>query len=442
MKDSFTAAASYPESRGSGIAPSGSQHLRLAAHEHTGMPVSDGFKIALQSLRANKLRTFLTLLGVIIGITSIIAVISIIRGLDIYWQEKVADLGANVFIVDQFGIITSHEAFLDAIKRNRELKMEDFDAVRSQLWDAQEVGARIGMRETLGYGNQKMMDVIVAGMTSNMIYIQKVNVGSGRFFSPQEGDRDAPVVFIGTDVVDNLFPNSDPVGKTLKIGGRDFLVVGVAEKQGSALGQSKDTFAYIPLGMFQRMYGIRRSISIWVKAKDPKSMENSIDQARMVLRARRHLRYKDNDNFGIITSAGINNIFENLTRIIFSVAVFVVGISLVVGGIVIMNIMLVSVIERTKEVGVRKAVGARHADIMKQFLIESVILCCVGGFIGVALGFLTSFTIAHTTPLPSQFPLWAPLLAVGLCSVIGIFFGIYPARKAARLDPIEALRSE
>jgi putative ABC transport system permease protein len=218
--------------------------------------------------------------------------------------------------------------------------------------------------------------------------------------------------------------------------------VGVAEKQGSAFGASQDNFAYIPLGTFQKMYGLRRSLSIYVKAPDPKSMDAAIDQARVAIRARRHLKFNDKDNFGIVTIEGLNSMFRSLTQIIFSVAIFVVGISLVVGGIVIMNIMLVAVIERTKEVGIRKAVGARHADIMRQFLVESVILCCTGGFIGVALAFLISYLIGKNTPLPSRFPLWAPALSFGLCSLIGVFFGMHPARKAARLDPIEALRSE
>ncbi|HEY3131070.1 MAG TPA: ABC transporter permease [Acidobacteriota bacterium] len=414
----------------------------LSAGEHTGMALVDGLKIAVSSLRANKLRTFLTLLGVIIGIASIIAVISIIEGLNTYWQEKVADLGANVFTIEQFGIITSRQEWLDAVKRNRELYLDDYYAVKRQATAAQDVGVRIGTNQQVGYGNQKLTDTRVVGMTANMIEIQKMSVDQGRFFTVQEEERSAPVVFIGTDVRDNLFQGVDPVGKILKIGGLNYLIVGIAEKQGSVFGNSQDNFAYIPLGLFQKTYGLRRSISIYVKAKDPRSMDEAMDQARLVLRARRHLRFKDKDNFGFVTSEGINTVFENLTKIIFTVAIFVVGISLVVGGIVIMNIMLVAVIERTKEVGVRKAVGARHADIMKQFLIESVILCCIGGFIGVALAWTISYTIANATPLPSQFPLWAPILSVALCSIIGIFFGIYPARKAAKLDPIEALRAE
>lgn len=406
------------------------------------MTLADGLTIAVSSLRANKLRTFLTLLGIIIGIASIISVVSIIEGLNSYWQEKVADLGANVFTVNQFGVLTSHKEFIEAMRKNKEITIDDYEAVRMRVPAAQDVGLRLGASGEMRYGDRKLLDARVVGLTANMINLQKVNIDRGRFFSPQEEERSAAVAFIGTDVVDNLFQNVEPVGKVLKIGGRDFKVVGVAEKQGSVFGTSQDNFAYIPLSLFQKMYGLRRSLSIYVKAGDPRSMEEAIDQTRLAVRARRHLKFNEKDNFGIVTLEGLNSMFKSLTKIIFSVAIFVVGISLVVGGIVIMNIMLVAVIERTKEIGVRKAVGARHADIMKQFLIESVILCCMGGFIGVTLAYLISSLIAHNTPLPSKFPLWAPLLSVGLCSVIGIFFGIYPARKAARLDPIVALRSE
>lgn len=409
---------------------------------HTRMALVDGLQIAVASLRANKLRTFLTLLGVIIGIASVIAVVSIIQGLNAYWQEKIADLGANVFTLNQFGIITSHRAYLDAAKKNKEITIDDYDAVRGHVPAARAVGLRLSTTQQVRYGNQKLLDVRVVGLTANMIDIQKVDVDQGRFFNAQEEEHGARVVFIGADVRDNLFQSIDPVGKNLKIEGHNFRVLGVAEKLGSVFGNSQDNFVYIPLNLFQKMYGSRRSLTVYVKAADPESMEEAVDQTRMIIRARRHLKYSDKDNFGIVTSEGINNVFKNLTQILFSVAIFVVGISLVVGGIVIMNIMLVAVIERTQEVGVRKAVGARNTDIMKQFLIESVILCCFGGFIGVALAYLISYLISHNTPLPAKFPLWAPLLSFGLCSLIGIFFGIHPARKAAKLDPIEALRAE
>jgi putative ABC transport system permease protein len=406
------------------------------------MRLADGIRIALSSLRANRLRTFLTLLGIIIGIASIISVVSIIEGMNAYWQEKVADLGANVFMVNQFGVPTSRQAFLDAVKRNKEITIEDYETIRAHVPAVRNVGLRVGTTRELRYGNQKLLEARVVGMTANMLSIQKVDVEHGRFFTSQEEERAVPVAFVGTDVRDQLFPGVDPLGKTVKVGGRDFRVIGVAEKQGSVFGASQDNFAYIPLTVFQKMYGIRSNLSIYVIAEDDRNMEEAIDQTRVALRASRHLKYGDDDNFGIVTAEGMNAVFKNLTRIIFSVAVFVVGISLVVGGIVIMNIMLVAVTERTREVGLRKAVGARSDDILKQFLIESVVLCCLGGLIGVALALLVSRLIGQSTPLPSRLPLGAPGLAVALCSVIGIFFGIYPARQAARLNPIDALRSE
>jgi putative ABC transport system permease protein len=228
----------------------------------------------------------------------------------------------------------------------------------------------------------------------------------------------------------------------MRIRNQEFTVVGTAKKKGSVFGQSRDNFVKIPFNTFRKMLGSHRSVNISVKAAAGVPLEESMDQARMVLRARHHLRYADADDFGIVTSEGVNDLWRNLTRTIFLVAVFVVGISLAVGGIVIMNIMLVSVIERTREIGVRKAIGARNRDIKLQFLVESVTLSCIGGGIGVAAAFALSWMIRNYSPLPARFPLWAPLLSFGICAVIGVFFGLQPARKAAGLNPIEALRSE
>jgi putative ABC transport system permease protein len=249
------------------------------------------------------------------------------------------------------------------------------------------------------------------------------------------------VTVIGYDIADKLFPGLDPIGKTLQIEDHWFTIVAVGEKRGTVFGFSQDNYVKVPLSTFQKIYGGRRTVNISIRAREGE-MQNAQDQARMVLRSRHKLGYYENDDFGLITSEGVNELFDNLTRIIFSVSLFVVGVSLVVGGIVIMNIMLVSVVERTKEIGIRKAVGARQQDVVNQFLVESVVLCCAGGAGGVILAFGVSWLISSFTPLPSSFPVWAPVLAFGLSTVIGVFFGIYPARRAGRLDPIEALRAE
>ena len=241
---------------------------------------------------------------------------------------------------------------------------------------------------------------------------------------------------------ERLFPSVDPIGKRLRVQGLDLEVVGTAKKKGSFLGFSQDNFVKIPFSLHRRMFGTRRSINISVKARDPARMAESMDEVRAVLRARHHLRPAQPDTFSFLTAEGIDSLWRTLTQTIFSVALFVVGISLVVGGIVIMNIMLVSVVERTREIGVRKAVGARQRDIVQQFLIEAVLLSCLGGAIGVAIAFGASTLLAELTPLPARFPAWAPPTAFLVCTAIGVFFGIQPARRAARLDPIEALRSE
>jgi putative ABC transport system permease protein len=291
-------------------------------------------------------------------------------------------------------------------------------------------------------GANEVEDVDIGGVDPGIVEIEPYEVDQGRNVNDDENARAAAVCFIGQDIVANLFGTIDPIGKSMRIDGREFTVIGTAKKKGSVFGQSRDNFVKIPYGTFARMFGSRRSVNISVKAAAGVPLQDSMDQCRVVLRARHHLRYGDEDDFGIVTAEGVNDLWKNLTATIFLVATFVVGISLVVGGIVIMNIMLVSVIERTREIGVRKAIGARERDIRLQFLVESVTLSCVGGAIGVAAALALSWLIRTYSPLPASFPLWAPLLSFGICVAIGIFFGLQPARKAARLNPIEALRTE
>jgi putative ABC transport system permease protein len=246
---------------------------------------------------------------------------------------------------------------------------------------------------------------------------------------------------IGWEISEKMFGGVSAIGKDIQIDDHWYRVIGIGEKRGTVFGFSQDNYVKIPLNTFQKIYGARRSVTISIKAKEGR-LQEAQDQARIVMRARHHLAYGEEDDFGLITSEGVNDLFDSLTQIIFSVSLFVVGVSLVVGGIVIMNIMLVSVVERTREIGIRKAVGARQQDVVNQFLVESVVLCCIGGIGGVAVSYMVSWAIATLTPVPSTFPAWAPLLAISLCTVIGVLFGIYPARRAGKLDPIDALRSE
>jgi putative ABC transport system permease protein len=397
--------------------------------------------VAIQSLHANKLRSFLTLLGIIIGIASIIAVISIIQGLDRYWKEKVSNFGPNTFIVTQYPITTNFDDFIKMLKRNEEVRASDADAIRRYCTACDEIGVETHKGVRVRYGRNSLEQVDMGGMTPNIMEIEGKHIDQGRSFGEWEEEHSRFVAVIGSEIAEKLFPGIDPIGKSLQIEDHWYTVVGVGEKKGTVFGFSQDNYVKVPLSTFQKIYGSRRSVNISIRAR-PGEMQQAQDQSRLVMRSLHRLNYHDEDDFGLITSEGVNELFNNLTQVIFSVSLFVVGISLVVGGIVIMNIMLVSVVERTKEIGIRKAVGARQQDVVNQFLVESVVLCCAGGAGGVALAYLISWLLATFTPLPSTFPLWAPLLAFVLSTIIGVFFGIYPARRAGRLDPIEALRAE
>jgi len=399
-------------------------------------------RLALESIWANRLRSFLTLLGVIIGIASIVATAAVIHGLNRYVSEKLSNLGKGVFVVQRFGIITNRQDFLDAARRNKRLLPADARVIAQRVPGAAVVGWEVHATSDLKRAAHEVQDTDVGGITPSVLEIEPYEVALGRVLMQHEEDRAAPVVFVGHDVAERLFPNTDPVGKQLRIGGTGLTVVGVAAKKGSFLGFSQDNYVKIPFSLHRKLFGSTRSINISVQSADAARMWETMDEVRAVLRARHHLRPAEPDDFGMLTSEGINDLWRNLTQTIFSVALFVVGISLVVGGIVIMNIMLVSVVERTREIGVRKAVGANQSDIVQQFLVESVLLSCLGGAIGVSIAYGASQLLATYTPLPAEFPPWAPPTAFGICTAIGIFFGIHPARRAARLDPIEALRSE
>ena len=397
--------------------------------------------VALDSLRANMLRSFLTLLGVIIGITSIIAVICIIQGLDRYWKEKVSNFGPNSFVVTQFPIVTDPDKYFELQRRNPEIHATDADVIRRVCTACEQIGVEVHKEVTVRYGGRSIEQVDMSGMTPSIIDIEPYDIEAGRNLLDWEDDHAQFVTFVGWELADKLFGRLDPIGKRVYLDDHWFTIVGVAEKRGSVFGFSRDNFAKIPLSTFQKIYGSRRSANLTIKAA-PGQLQLAEDQARRAMRTQHRLRYDEEDDFGLITSEGVNKLFADLTRIIFSVSLFVVGISLVVGGIVIMNIMLVSVVERTKEIGIRKAVGARQHDVIRQFLVESVVLCCAGGLIGVTIAYGVSWLIGRFSPLPSVFPAWAPVLAFLLSTVIGVFFGLYPARRAGRLDPIEALRAE
>ena len=402
----------------------------------------DGIRIALASLIENPLRTFLTLLGIAMGVTAVIFVVSVIEGLNQYVADTLSELGPDVFIIDKYGVIKNHTEWIRAQRRNRDLTVADAEAIRRHTT----LIARVGMSKDRGgsvkYGSNAASGVSIHGLSFESQEIEPIEIERGRGFTAAEADHAVRVCVLGWEIADKLFGRVDPLDREVTVWERRFRVIGVAAKRGSIFGVSQDNFTIIPLATFHKIRGARDSVRISARARDPERVDEAIDEARALMRARRHLRYDEDDDFGLITSAGLMDFWRDMTQMIFRVAIFVVSISLVVGGIVIMNIMLLTVVERTREIGVRKAVGARQRDIRFQFLVESVMLCAAGGVIGVALAWAGSWAVRFYTALPARFPFWAPLLAVAISSAVGIFFGLHPARKAAGLDPIEALRSE
>ena len=413
------------------------------------MLFGEAISIALQSLRANKLRSLLTVLGILIGVSSVIAVVAITEGLDAYMSEKVLELGTKAFrLQSRPDIINSHEMWMEMMKRKR-LNMDDYEAVRKACTLCSEVGAQVWTGTNVKRGRVIQKNVGVAGITENIARIGTIReLVAGRHIVQQDVTQSAMVGVIGTDLVDAFFGMMEPIGKEIDIDGHPIKVIGVAEKKGAVFGESQDNFVWLPITTFQKFYGTRRSFSIQAEARTMAVFEAAQDQVRVTMRARRHLTYNKPDNFNIETGETVMELWQTMTRGIYVVTFVVTAISLLVGGIVVMNIMLVSVTERIKEIGVRKALGARRGDILRQFLVESVILSAFGGFLGVlgAAAFSTILASVLGNMMSANFSApvrpWAVALAIGVSSMVGLVAGIYPANRAAKLDPVEALRNE
>jgi putative ABC transport system permease protein len=402
----------------------------------------EAFWIALEALRTHKLRSFLTLLGVVIATTTLIVVMSIVNGMNLYIAEHFANLGANVFILDQFKWTSSDEEWLKMQRRNKPIRLEDYDYLKQTLSAYKNIGAVSWLwpRPTVRYQSHTIYDVRVRGQTPSMIDIGQEQVESGRFISDSDYTHSAMVCFIGQDLVNEFFPTVDPIDKVITISGLPFRVVGVARRIGATFGQSQDNFALIPLTTFKKHFIARPRMNISIQAWNALQMVALEDEVRALMRARHHLPYKDDDDFGINASDTIMNMWHQLTGAIFAVTIGIVSVFMVVGGIVIMNIMLASVTERTHEIGIRKSLGARRRDILMQFVIESAVMAGVGGAAGVLLALLISKIV--DVFFTSSVPLSAVVVGLVLSMAVGLFFGIYPASKAAKLDPIEALRTE
>lgn len=403
-------------------------------------------KIALSSIMAHKLRSFLTLLGVIIGVTVVTAVATVIEGANVYIKEKIATLGSGVFTVQKasLGSFGDFQRFIEAFRKNPDLTLDDLVALREGTSLADEIGAQDGGSKTVKYGNISLDGVGVQGVTPNTFVLSNVEVAQGRFISDFDEESRKSVCFIGSDVAEGLFPQLEPLGREIKIGADAYTVIGVAKKLGSVLGQSQDNFVQLPLSTFLKAFGKRSSPTflLKVRAREGVPVEKVQDQVRLIMRSRHKLDYKQPDDFSISTDEATEQLFGAITGTVAVVAFPVVGISLVIGGIVIMNIMLATVTERTREIGIRKSLGATRRDILIQFLVESAMLSGLGGLIGLLMAVAIMTIIGHYAPVPVAIPLWAPVVAISVSTLVGVFFGMYPANRAARLDPITALRAE
>lgn len=413
------------------------------------MPFREAIAMALASLRANKLRSALTILGVVIGVASVIAVVAITDGLDRYMADKVLALGTKSFTVQKFpDVITSFDQFREFMKR-KDLTLYDLEFVKEACTLCSEVGGIFVSNRTVKYGSIKQDDVQIVGMTENYSRIGSIrDLMTGRHLIDNDIESAKPYAVIGTDLVDAFFGSAEPLGKEIIVNGNRLQVVGVAERKGKVFGQSQDNFVWTPITNFRKMFGSRRSVSIQIEAASLDVFEQAQDQVRLAMRNRRHLSFSEPDDFNIETGETVMAFWQSATRGVYVVTIVVTAISLLVGGVVVMNIMLVSVTERIKEIGVRKALGAKRADIQQQFLVESVMLTGLGGITGVVgaatftyiLGRVMSGVVGDDFSAPVR--LWAVVIAVLSSTVVGLIAGIYPASRAAALDPVVALRNE
>jgi putative ABC transport system permease protein len=408
------------------------------------MEIRESVQMALGSLKMHKMRSVLTTLGIIIGVTTVVGMLSLTQGLKKSVEDQVRSLGSNTFTVRKFpAIITSGKQWREYARR-KNLTYEDALAIEELCRSVKIVAPDINLYpgEVIRYRGESTDRVPVWGVTETYLDVYSYFVSWGRFITPTDVEHRRQVCVLGMDVVNRLFLFEDPVGAYVRSGPHRFLVVGVLEEKGSFMGQSQDNLVMIPLTTLQKLSGEKLNVDIGVQAKGPGSWDSALDEVITLLRRRRGLAYSDPNDFEILTQDSLMEMFNNITGAAFAVVIGVASISLLVGGIGIMNIMLVTVTERTREIGIRKALGARRTDILWQFLIEATVLSGVGGILGILLGFSIGKMVGALSPLPSVVPIWSILLGLGFSSMVGLFFGIYPATKAARLDPIVALRYE
>ena len=401
------------------------------------------FIVALETLSAHKLRSFLMLLGIVLSVSTLIMVVALISGVNLYVANRIANLGSNVFLVQRFPIITDMDEFVKAVRRNKPLKWDDYIFLRDNSKLALRVGAQTSVLGRTKANGHALEETNIVGVTANIGDMKTDGPTEGRYITDTDNQQRSEVALIGADVADNLFPGRDPVGKSLDIDGRPYEVVGVAKPIGTVLGQSRDNFVNIPIQTFLKFYATSdTSLSINVQTRGGDWMSRTQEEAEALMRARHHLPPTDLDNFGMLDAGSLVSLFRQITGALASSMIGIVAIFLVIGGVVIMNVMLATVTERTREIGLRKSLGARRADILLQFLTESAVMCTIGGIVGVAVAYVFAAVIAANTPVPMHVPVSAVTIAVTVSTAVGVFFGVYPAQKAANLNPIDALRQE
>jgi putative ABC transport system permease protein len=401
---------------------------------------NENLKMALQALRLHKLRAFLTTLGIIIGVLTIISISTVISGLDKAFSEQISALGSDVLYIQKFPWFAGMDYFK---YRNRKdiTKQQALNLIKLAKIP-QAISYEVGTSRTVKFGGESLKNVRVVGTSEKYEETSNAYPEYGRFLIESDIAHRRNICVLGWEVADELFKNVNPLGQRVKIGAHHFLVVGIMEKKGSIFGFSLDDIVVIPFGVFRKIYGSRRSVTIQVKVGDPALLEQAKDELRGIMRRVRGIAPADEDDFAINQQDTFTSLYDQLTATLYIVAIGIGSISLLVGGIGIMNIMLVSVVERTREIGIRKAIGARRFDILAQFLVEAVIICMLGGIIGILIGFGIGAIIDASTPLPAAISLWSIMLGLIFTSSVGIFFGLYPAAKASKLNPIEALRYE
>jgi putative ABC transport system permease protein len=413
-------------------------------HGAARMNLLQGVVIALEELWAHKMRTFLTLLGNIVGVMSVMAIVSIMDGADAYIEGEMIGAGSGVFRVQQMSdlsVVSDFEKYLKSM-HNPKITLSDLAYLQERVTLAEYMDAGLSARTEVRYRRLKIKSVTIQGRTENYPMLGRWDLKDGRHFMGQETAHRKDVAVIGFDVADRLYPSLDPIGKEIQIAGLPLRIIGVLAQKPRGMGGDPNLSIVIPITTFERMFGARQSLTISIKPKNLSLATECTDQARMVMRNLRRLGPRHEDNFGVVTQESMLNLWRSISSRIFTVLIGIVSISLVVSGIIIMNIMLMSVTERTWEIGIRKAMGATSTNILWQFLVEATTLSVCGGFLGIVAGFGVAALIAFISPLPYAIKIWSILVGISVTLIVGVFFGAYPAMKASRLDPIEALRYE